>query len=164
MPERVGPLIEAYLLDTSRKAVVSDLGMLEFQNTLAKLVRNADPGHSGFDLEWLQAATTDVMDRIANDEVEVVVTPAKSYERAGALVTLATREHGRAFGSWDTIHILTAAEIGFERKTVVDLVTSDQGLAGFVDLYPQFGKYVNVIQVDDPGVASEITTNVAAGA
>lgn len=161
MPRRVGPLIDSYLDDPGRQAIVSDLGMLEFQNTLAKLVRISEADYIGFDLPWLRASVTDVMDRVSSGAVEVVAMPAKSFERAAALVTIATRDHGRAFGSWDTIHIITAAGIGREHETVVDLVTSDQGLASFVALYPHFTKYVNVVQVDDPGDAAEAAVGAA---
>lgn len=161
MPQRVGPLIDSHLADPGRQAIVSDLGMLEFQNTLAKLVRKSEADHVGFDLPWFRASVNDVMVRVSTGGVEYVGMAARSFERAAALVTIATRDHGRAFGPWDIIHIITAAEIGYERQAAVDLVTSDQGLAGFVALYPHFCKYVNIVQVDDPGASAGATEGVA---
>ena len=149
MPSRVGPQVEALITDEGRQALTSDLGVLEFRNTLAKCCRNTQPTMRSFNAEWMSDAVTGLMVLIKDGTLEVLTTRPQASQQASALVDLAARNHGRAFGTWDTIHVITAAATARERGASVEIVTADKGFAKFFDMYPQFGKSVNVLQLED---------------
>jgi hypothetical protein len=48
------------------------------------------------------------------------------------------------------VHLITAVAWSIEVGSTVDLWTTDGDFDGFVDLYPFFGRYVTVRNLDDP--------------
>ena len=108
MAAHVGPQVDALMADPLRSHYVSELGVLEFRNTLAKLCRSTTPESAALGTDWMSAAVTELMGRIARSEISVVRTEPRMYLHATSLVDLAARA-GIAFGTWDTVHVLDAA-------------------------------------------------------
>ena len=61
------------------------------------------------DQDRAQRSFTNLMELVAEGEVEVVPVPPKAADRAMTLGPIATRDHNIAFQVGDALHLLTAA-------------------------------------------------------
>lgn len=153
MAADVGPMVDGLMSDGGRTSYTSDLAIHEFRSTLAKLVRSTEPHLKNLDAAWMWDSVTELMRRVRAGELTVVNTEPGVYPHASTLVDMAARD-GLAFGLWDTVHLLNAVALSVEHKSVVDLVTADQGFKKFVDYRPHFSKAVNVLTLKDPSPGS----------
>ena len=62
-----------------------------------------------YDQDRAQRSFTNLMELVAEGEVEVVPVPPKVADHAMTLVTIATRDHNIAFRVGDALHLLMAA-------------------------------------------------------
>jgi len=155
MAAHVGPQVDALMADPLRSHYVSELGVLEFRNTLAKLCRSTTPESAALGTDWMSAAVTELMGRIARSEISVVRTEPRMYLHATSLVDLAARA-GIAFGTWDTVHVLDAALLSRELGQPVELVTADKAFTKFTTHFVHFARFVQVVTLEDAGGASRV--------
>lgn len=149
MAADVGPMVDAMMADPNRVNYTSDLAIHEFRSTIAKLGRNPSQTTKHLDAAWMQASVTDLMERILSQQMTVMNTEPAAYPQASALVDMAARD-GRAFGLWDTVHILNATALSVEIGECVDLVTADTGFERFLEYRPHFASAVSVVTLRDP--------------
>ena len=62
-----------------------------------------------YDQDRAQRSFTNLMELVAEGEVEVVPLSPKAADHAMTLVTIATRDHNIAFRVGDALHLLMAA-------------------------------------------------------
>lgn len=130
----------------SDELFISDLGVWEFRNTLAKLCRRTDADAVAYDSHWMNAQMRELMTQVSVSRIRVLTYKPRVAAQAAALVERASAVEGRALFVWDTVHVLTAAALGRERGTQVEVVTADSDLRSVVAVYPQMGRYVSLRQ------------------
>ena len=100
-----------------------------------------------YDEDWAQRSFTNLMELVAEGEVEVVPVPPKAADRAMTLVTIATRDHNIAFRVGDALHLLTAAAWATRTGSVVDLITTDTDFERFISHFRDFRSHVNPVNL-----------------
>ena len=128
---------------------LSSLTLLEFHNILATNWRTNTPQYAEFDQAWVEHSQVRVMELVATRRLTLRPIRPRAEEQATALVTLATRDYGNGLGIWDAIHLITAAGWAHELQATVELWTTDQGFRRFVDLFPEFNRFVHIRNLDD---------------
>ena len=128
---------------------LSPLTIVEFHDAIATNWRMNDAGYEEYDQAWVECSQVRVMELLARQRLILRLVPARAYEHAITLVTLATREHGNGLRVWDAIHLITASAWGHELQTTVELWTTDQGFGRFVALFPHFEQFVQIRNLDD---------------
>ena len=128
---------------------LSDLTIIEFHNTLATNWRTINPEYEEYDQKWVERSQIKVMELLASQRLILRPIPARAYEHAIALVTLATRDHGNGLRVWDAIHLITAVAWAHDLEEGVELWTTDKDFRRFVDLFPHFEQFVQIRNLDD---------------
>ena len=128
---------------------LSPLTIVEFHDAIAQNWRMGDPNYKEYDQAWVERSQVKVMESVAKQRLILRPVPARAYEHAITLVTLATRDHGNGLRVWDAIHLITAAAWGHELHATVELWTTDQGFGRFVALFPHFEQLVQIRNLDD---------------
>jgi hypothetical protein len=144
----LGPIIEAVIDDRGNEVAMSSLTLTEFQNTAARKVRSTSPEDASCNAAWSSDAVLGVMRRVADGGLRVIDRSERIDRQAAMLTHLAARDHRRAFKVWDAVHLLTAASWAHAAGTEVELLTADSDFDNFVALYPRFGTFVRVRNVD----------------
>ena len=88
------------------------------------------------------------MELLAKSRLILRPVPGRADEHAIALVTLATRDYGNGFRVWDAIHLITSAAWARELQATVELWTTDTDFVKFVDLFPEFKRFVQIRNLD----------------
>ena len=127
---------------------LSHLTILEFHDALATNWRMTDPRYKAYDQTWVERSQVRVMELLARQRLVLRSVPGGAHEHAIALITLATRDHKVSLRVWDAIHLITAAAWAHELKASVELWTTDQDSQRFVDLFPEFKRFVHVRNLD----------------
>lgn len=126
-----------------------EVGLLEFHDVVTMLWRDSNPPYQQHDEAWAESAISQVMADIAQERLSIRAAPARAYEQAITLVTMTTRMHGRKFRVWDAVHLVTATAWASELGQSVELWTTDGDFDGFVALYPHFGQFVSIKNLDN---------------
>lgn len=121
--KKIAPILQGLLADPARSFACSELTILEFHSNLSDRLRAQDEPH--YDDEWWASARNDVLDRIADERIQVLPTPARAFEHVMALITTSTLELGRKLRAWDALHAVVAAEWANAEASPVEIVTSD---------------------------------------
>ena len=100
-----------------------------------------------YDQDRAQRSFTNLMELVAEGEVEVVPVPPKAADRAMTLVTIATRDHNIAFRVGDVLHLLMAAARATRTGSVVDLITTDTDFERFISHFRDFRSHVNPVNL-----------------
>ena len=140
--------IDALVADGNRHLAVSWLTLLELRAAISWDWRHPDAENSQFDGHWANKAIMKVMEQVAKTRFELTSVPPRAFEHAITLFDLATEEHGIALGTWDAIHLITASSWSHTSQEVVDLYTCDDGFKRFVDYYPEFNRFVRVVDMN----------------
>lgn len=141
----IGQKLDALFGDSARKFACSDVTLVEWHsNITVDWRRSSDPQ---FDEAWWEAAQAELMLRIGQRQIEVLLMPPKALEQAMALVTVATRDHGRGLRAWDALHGLIAARWSYEVGQAVELLTTDADFLGLNEV-PGMSLTVSVVNLD----------------
>lgn len=141
---RIKELMGAILADRERRIACSEITIMEFHSALTTYWRSPDPA---WDRAQWELSRGVVMRLIEFGRVEVLPSPARLIEQAMTLVTIGTRDFGRAVRSWDAAHMLVANWWASHVDAAVEIVTSDQHFS-FVDEYPPFTGRLSVLNLD----------------
>lgn len=145
IPDRaalIRPHVTKLLNDSDAVVACSEITLVEFHDVLTTYLR----GGGVYDGEWWDACRRDLWERVDAGSILVLPTPPKVFDQVMALVTLATKEHGRKLKAWDAMHLLIAARWAYELGTKVNLVTSDSDLDVVSVL--GFEAHVEVVNLD----------------
>lgn len=141
----IAPVIEGILEDSNRLLACSEFTLVEFHTNVTSNWRSTVLPDC--DERWWELALADLLDRIAEGRIAVIPTPVKAVERAMALVTVATRDHGRALRAWDALHFVVASSWGLSEGSDVELITSDSDFSVTLDLVGVSGR-VHLLNLD----------------
>ena len=125
------------------------LTIVEFHNALAANWRGTHSTCVEYDQAWVERSQVKVMELLAKSRLILRPVPGRADEHAIALVTLATRDYGNGFHVWDAIHLITSAAWARELQATVELWTTDTDFVRFVDLFPEFKRFVQIRNLDD---------------
>ena len=128
--------------DSANRVAISELCLAEFQNTVCTMERGTG---SQFSAQWADLSINSLMERIAAGSVEVLATPPRLLEDVMAIVRWVTRDHGRSFKAWDAGHLRCACVWARDLDQRVTLVTNDSDFKKLYKVYPEYSKYVNLL-------------------
>lgn len=139
----------ASLLSQPGDAVaICEVGLLEFHDVVTSLWRDTDAGKSQYDDAWAEKAISMMMGDIDAGRLTIKQSPAKAFEQAMTLVTMAARDYGRKFRVWDAVHLVTATDWALELGLVVELWTTDTDFEKFLAAFPHFATCVSIRNLD----------------
>jgi hypothetical protein len=141
-------VIPALIQATDNVVAASEVSLAEFQSKLCRLVRNTEASARQFDAHWLDAVMTQLMTWIADRRLSVLQFPPNAFEMAMMHVAVATREHSRNFEAWDAVHLACAVHWARSLNETVGVVTRDAGFRNFVEIYPGFRRWVEIVHPD----------------
>lgn len=141
-------ILESVIEDVSVSIAVSSLTLVEIRSAISRDWRAGEAADAQFDAQWAEKSNLEVMALVASRRIGLVETPPRAFEHAATLVHLATEEHLIALGTWDAIHLITAARWSLDVGAVVSLFTSDDGFQRFVGHYPEFTQFVNLVDLN----------------
>jgi hypothetical protein len=122
----------------------SPITLAEFVGALAKTARSGAADLAYFDTTKLQSAVTEVMGLMASGRLRVINLHPRAFEVGMSVVAAGIREHGEAFFAWDAIHLFEACQWARVMEREVVLATSDRDFTTILDVFPEFGRYVNL--------------------
>jgi len=120
----IAPLVDQILDDPQRTVACSDLTLLEFHDVLTSVWR--DSNSPSCDVAWWELSLSEILDRVEDGRLIVLPTPAGAYAHVMTLVTISTRDHGRALKAWDALHMHIAARWARAENARVEIVTADE--------------------------------------
>lgn len=133
------------LLSSDHRIGISPITITEVHTNLCKWVRQTDPTHKPFDGAWFEAYVEELMRLIKGRRMLVLDLPPKVFETAMMHVTAASLEHGRNLRGWDAVHVVCASSWSRQLGERVILLTGDRPVAEFVETYPEFKIWVDVV-------------------
>ncbi len=137
--------VEALIDDVETILSTSEVAIIEFQDALGRVTR--DGTRPLCDEAWFEKSVTDVMRLVAEDRLILAAVPSKAIEHAIMLMTIAHREHGIAFHAWDAVHLITATAWAVDVGEKVELATCDTDFTRFIERFPYFGDFVDIVMV-----------------
>jgi hypothetical protein len=143
-------LVDALLGESSAIVAVCGLTLVEVRSAISRDWRIPDAAHDLFDGSWAARANLGVMTLVAEGRLRIIKPPPRAEEHAVTLVHLATDEHGIALGTWDAIHLITAARWAYDEGDRVRLHTCDDGFGRFVGHYSEFERFVEIVDLNPP--------------
>jgi hypothetical protein len=146
--QHAGTPVVALLQGTAGAVGISEIGLLEFHDVVTGMWRDTNAPNAGYDEEWRDAVVDAAMKDIEQGGLLVLAQPAKVFEKAMALVTMATRQYGRKFRVWDAVHLITAVSWSISLTLPLELWTTDGDFEGFTAIYPYFATLVSVRNLD----------------
>jgi hypothetical protein len=142
--------VQALLDDTGHIVAVCSLAIVEVRAAISRDWRMSNAEKAQFDGAWAARANLRVMQLVADQDVVLLGIPPRAAEHAATLVHLASEEHQIALGTWDAIHLITASRWAYDSGELVRLHTTDDGFARFVNHYPEFAQFVEVVDLNPP--------------
>ncbi|MCM0622539.1 hypothetical protein [Nocardioides bruguierae] len=121
--QKMQPVLQSIFADETRVFACSELTILEFHSNITTNYRSQ--ALPDCDYKWWLGARADLFQRIGDGQIQVLQTPPKAAEHVMSLVTLATREHGRALHAMDAMHVVIAARWAYDIGARVEILTSD---------------------------------------
>lgn len=139
---QIRPHLTKMLNDSDAVVACSEITLVEFHDVLTTYLRAGGV----YDGNWWEECRRDLWERVDSGSILVLPTPPRVFDQVMALITLATKEHGRKLKAWDAMHLFIAARWAFELGAKVKLVTSDGDLD--VASILGFEAYVDVVNLD----------------
>ena len=149
---RISPVIQDILADQNRTLACSEFTLIEFHSNVTSNWRSSE--FPDCDESWWESSIAELLDYVADGRINVRPTPAKGIEQAMALVTVATKNHGRALRAWDALHFVVASAWAYEVGKPVEIVTSDRDFAVTLDLVGVTGM-LSLLNLDMAGATGE---------
>lgn len=137
----------AQLVRSDAILVASPVTLAEFSTVLHGLVRDGQGWRSSFDLGSADRVEEQLMRWLAQGDLKVRNLGPKAFEMGMVYVASASREHGRKMRAWDAIHLYEACRWSRELDQQVSLATGDDDFAKFIEIFPEFGKHVLILDV-----------------
>ncbi len=130
------------LLDGDGTLVASPITLAEFYSVMYTHSRDGTGWLANFDNAAVDRSERDLMEWIATGAVRVRNLGSDAFEMGMSYVGAASREHGRKMKAWDAIHLYEACRLSRETDEQVTLATADSDFQGILDVFPEFGKHI----------------------
>jgi predicted nucleic acid-binding protein len=122
----------------------SPITVAEFTSVLHDHVRTNEAWGAYFDAGDADQCMKQFMGWLANDTVAIRGLGRRAFEMGMAYVAMVARK-GRRIRGWDAIHLYEACRWAREAGSQVVLATSDDDFQKTIELFPEFGRFVRVL-------------------
>jgi hypothetical protein len=147
MPEKVCAEAFDRLIAGRDSLACSPLTIAEATSTLWSIVRSGKKDLAYFTEDSANRAVDDLMALIGRGRIKVNNLKPRAFEVGIAIVTAGTREHGRAFKTWDAIHLYEACQWARTLGREVTIATSDSDFSNIIATFPEFARYASVLDL-----------------
>lgn len=120
---KMEPFLLGIFADPDRVFALSEITLLEFHSNITTNLRSASLPDR--DLEWWSSVHHQLLDEIGAGRISVLPIPPKATEQVIYLLTIATRDHGRALHAMDAMHAVIAGRWALTLNQDVEVLTSD---------------------------------------
>lgn len=134
------------LIAGNDKLAGSPITVAEYTSVLYDFVRSQEEWASFFDASDADACTEQFMKWLADGSIAIRPLGRRAFEMGMAYVGMVAKQ-GRKMRGWDAIHLYEACRWAREVEQKVVLATSDKDFAKMIALFPEFGEYVDVVDV-----------------
>ncbi len=147
----VGHATVELLLNSDAVLTVSPVTLIEVTSNLNSKVRALEEWYSGFDAAKAEKVRARLMAHMACGRILGRNLGARAFEMAMMYVTQVTRLAGAKLLAWDALHLYEAVRWSLELDddVTVKIATSDSDFGRFLEVLPEFGEYVEVLDVCD---------------
>ena len=132
------------LLDSDARLGASPVTVAEFSSVMYTKLRDGAGWLAGFDEAAVDRADAAFMRWIATGRVRIRPLGARAFEMGMAYVSSASRQQ-RKMKAWDAIHLYEACRWARELNEQVVLATADKDFTRFLEVFPEFGKQVRLL-------------------
>jgi predicted nucleic acid-binding protein len=122
----------------------SPITVAEFTSVLHDHVRSQEPWAAYFGSEDADRCMKKFMAWLAEGAIEIRPLGRRAFEMGMAYVS-SVSARGRKMRGWDAIHLYEACRWARESGQRVKLATSDKDFRKTIELFPEFGDYVDVL-------------------
>jgi hypothetical protein len=122
----------------------SPITVAEFTSVLHDHVRTNEVWGDYFDADDADQCMKQFMGWLANDKVAIRELGRRAFEMGMAYVAMVAGQ-GRRMRGWDAIHLYEACRWAREAGEQVVLASSDGDFQKTIDLFPEFGRFVRVL-------------------
>lgn len=143
--ERGRQALEA-LVNGPKQLGGSPVTIAEFTSVLHDHVRGDKEWASYFEAADATSCMQQFMKWLAEDVIIIRPLARNAFEVGMAYVEMVS-DRGRKMQCWDAIHLYEACRWAREAAQTVTIATSDDDFAKTIKLFPEFGKYVDVLDV-----------------
>lgn len=133
------------LLDSDDKLTASPITLAEFSSVMYTHLRDSSDWLVNFKKEHVDQADTQLMEWLTTGAIRIRNLGPRAFEMGMSYVGAASREHNRRMKAWDAIHLYEACRWSREAEEQVVIATADSDFQGFLDVFPEFGKHVRVL-------------------
>lgn len=122
----------------------SPITVAEYTSVLYDHVRSQEAWAAYFEAEDAERCMNQFMGWLADGTVAIRSLGRRAFEMGMAYVGTVSA-HGIRMRGWDAIHLYEACRWARESGTQVVLATSDSDFRKTIDLFPEFGRFVRVL-------------------
>lgn len=145
--ERGRKAIEA-LVSGPEQVGGSPITIAEFTSVLYDHVRSTEAWASYFEAPDADRCIKQFMTWLSDDTIRIRPLGRRAFEMGMAYVSMVSAS-GRRMRGWDAIHLYEACRWARDTGQKVAIATSDKDFEKTIALYPEFGVYVDVLNVLD---------------
>lgn len=124
----------------------SPVTIAEYTSVLFDHVRSQEDWASFFDAKDADRCTEQFMKWLSDGSITVRPLGRRAFEMGMAYVGMVGKT-GKKMRGWDAIHLYEAGRWARDLGQKVAIATSDKDFEKMIKLYPEFGDYVEVIDV-----------------
>jgi hypothetical protein len=134
------------LISGAKQLGGSPITVAEFTSVLHDHVRSQEVWAEYFDATDATACMQQLMRWLADGVIVIRPLGRGAFEMGMAYVGMVSA-HGRKMQCWDAIHLFEACRWARDAGEMVTIATSDNDFAKTIKLFPEFGAYVDVLDV-----------------
>jgi hypothetical protein len=149
--DSIGHATMELLLSSDAVLAASPITLIEVASNINGKVRATDEWYSGFDAAKAEKVRAQLMSQMACGRILGRNLGARAFEMAMMYVTQVTQLAGAKLLAWDALHLYEAVRWSLELDddVTVKIATSDSDFGRFLEVLPEFGEYVEVLDVCD---------------
>jgi hypothetical protein len=136
------------LLNGPSELCGSPITVAEYTSVLYDHVRSDESWASYFEAIDADRCIKQFMEWLADDTITIRPLGRRAFEMGMAYVG-AVAAQGRRMRGWDAIHLYEACRWARETGEQVVLATSDHDFQKAVNLFPEFGNFVSILNTTD---------------
>lgn len=145
--DKTGMNSVAGLIASDCTVAATPVTLVELNTVLYTKVRAGDGWLSKYGTEELDEAWSQLMTWLETEEILVRNLGLRTFEKTMACVSDATCLNGRNVRAWDVVHLYEALRWADEVENTVAVATSDQDFAVLLEIFPEFGPHVQILDV-----------------
>jgi predicted nucleic acid-binding protein len=132
------------LVASDASIACSPVSLAEFTSTLWSIVRSGKTELAHFDTTAANGAVERLMSLVSTGRIRVNNLQPGAFAIGMAIVAAGTREKQCSLRTWDAIHLHEACQWSRMIGQQVTIATTDADFRNAIDVFPEFGRYVDV--------------------